>query len=110
MRKLKPRAERVPGAERTWCFDADRVKIKSGPPFTPTQFDENLKSTLMKKAVIELGVDPVYHGVTLEPHQLIIYDKVIGNNSFTHNFEAKPGNFSSTLFVSTYNKRCQIYK
>ena len=56
MRKLKPRAERVPGAERTWCFDADRVKLKSGPPFTPTQFDENLKSKLMKKAILQLGV------------------------------------------------------
>ena len=90
---LKPRANRVPGAKGIWSFEGDRVELKSGPPFTATQFDENLKSTLLKKAILQLGLDSDYHSVTIEPYQLLIYETGSRMDTFTHNFEQKSGNF-----------------
>ena len=45
----------------------------------------------MTSAVKELGVDPVFHNVSVKPHQLIIYDQ--GEGVYTHAFEQEPGDY-----------------
>ena len=69
LNSLRAISKQVPDSA-SWWIEARRVTLKSKSfyPFVDTL------SVFMKNAVLQLGLDPDYHSVTLKPHKLLIFE------------------------------------
>ena len=62
---------------------------------------QEILSPLMRAAVVQLGLDPDLHNVTLQPHQLLVYGSWKEKSS-TYKFDNQPaGIFYIFLFLKT---------
>ena len=52
----------------------------------------------MRKAVTQLGIDPIHHQVELKPHQLLIFGPGTGDTSYTLKIEEKPTGYLIIYF------------
>ena len=75
-----------------WKIETERITTASTLNTASSEFDY-FDESLMTSAVKELGVDPVFHNVSVKPHQLLIYGQ--GEGAYTHAFEQEPGDYYS---------------
>ena len=75
-----------------WKIETERITTARTPYAASSEFDY-FDESLMTSAVKELGVDPVFHNVSVKPHQLLIYGQ--GEGAYTHAFEQEPGDYYS---------------
>jgi hypothetical protein len=81
---------------KVWSIETFRVCLSPQLEFI-YQFEEAL-NTLMRSAVINLGLDPLYHNVQLRQQQLLIFEggkAGAGGKPYTLNFDnIKPAGIS----------------
>jgi hypothetical protein len=82
---LRAIARRLPesGSFPVWWIDAKRVSLK---PKSDHIFNDTL-SVFMKNAVVQLGLDPDHHSVTLKPSKLLLFES---GAPLTLKFENQP--------------------
>ena len=96
---LKAAAHRIKNTQKIngWQIEAARVAAASSQTCLSASqdtqafdfFDVGI-TPLMKDATSKLGIDPEFHVVSAQPHQLIVYDR--GEGDYVHKFDREPGN------------------
>ena len=88
-----------------WQIEARRVTASSKNCSLPISSSEDFDyfekdfPVLVKSAVSQLGVDPDFHMVSAQTHQLLIYGQGKGV-PYIHNFDQASGNYLLVRIVS----------
>ena len=92
MNTFRAIARRLPdsGHFPAWWIDANRVSLKTKSIHL---FSDTL-SVFMKNAVVQLGLDPDHHNVSLKPNKLLIFESGTSVAPLALKFDNQPtGNF-----------------